>query len=287
MSESRTRLWMGAVMILAAGGVLFVDQHLHPWYPCLFVSVLLLGVCSLVELHRMLEGLPRPPLGLCVLAVVAILTAGWPANLGLTWWPTTQPWRDILVVFIAVILGAFLWEMATYTGGDGAVVRMALLVWVVGYLGLLPCCFAQLRWWPDVKGPDLRGVTALALVIFVTKSADIGAYFTGRLIGRHRMTPLLSPKKTWEGLAGGLVASMAVAIGINRLLEPLLSDDVRAALFGAVIGAAGVLGDLAESLIKRDRGQKDASQAVPGFGGVLDVVDSPIFIAPVAYWLLT
>jgi phosphatidate cytidylyltransferase len=98
------------------------------------------------------------------------------------------------------------------------------------------------------------------------------------------MSPVISPKKTWEGLAGGLVMAMLVAVVLNRLLVRLLGSDGSAAAFGAVVGLAGVLGDLAESLIKRDRQRKDASQTVPGFGGVLDVVDSVLFAAPVAYW---
>jgi phosphatidate cytidylyltransferase len=168
------------------------------------------------------------------------------------------------------------------------VVRCALLVWVAGYLGLLPAFLAQLRWWDAVEGgqADLRGEAAIGLTIFVAKGADIGAYFTGRLIGRHRMSPVISPKKTWEGLAGGLVLSMLIAVGINRLGPGLLGGDLSAAGFGLAVGGAGVLGDLAESLVKRDCRRKDASQVVPGFGGVLDVVDSVLFAAPVAYWWL-
>jgi phosphatidate cytidylyltransferase len=88
-------------------------------------------------------------------------------------------------------------------------------------------------------------------------------------------------------MAGGLVLSAAVAVAINRLApESLLHGDVMAAAFGLVVGGVGALGDLAESLIKRDCRQKDASQVVPGFGGVLDVIDAILFAAPVAYvWL--
>ena len=130
----------------------------------------------------------------------------------------------------------------------------------------------------------------LALAIFIPKCCDIGAYTAGRMVGRHRMTPVISPGKTWEGLAGGLVTAVAAAVALNRL-GPVLpgegpASDVAAAGFGLTVGGAGVLGDLAESLIKRQYRQKDASHVMPGFGGVLDVVDSILFAAPVAYcWL--
>jgi phosphatidate cytidylyltransferase len=121
--------------------------------------------------------------------------------------------------------------------------------------------------------------------MFMPKVCDIGAYFTGKALGRHRMTPVLSPGKTWEGLAGGMIASVAFALAFN-VRWPVLGGHLTAIGFGLTVGAAGVLGDLAESLIKRDCGRKDASHVVPGFGGVLDVIDAVLFAAPVAcLWL--
>jgi phosphatidate cytidylyltransferase len=126
----------------------------------------------------------------------------------------------------------------------------------------------------------------LALAIFVPKCTDIGAYFTGRFLGRHPLAPVLSPKKTWEGAAGGFLAAVLATILIDRLgpANPLREDALWEVGFGISVGGAGILGDLAESLIKRDCRQKDASHLVPGFGGVLDVVDAILFAAPVAYW---
>ncbi len=291
-SETRTRIWVGLVLILLVAAVLLLDQYLQRWltiplYPCLLVFILVLAVLSCLELHVLLAELPRPPLWLALTGCCIVVLAGWPAHLG--WMNVGQPWRTVASAFAVVVLAALLYEMSTYREPGSSVTRSALLVWMVGYLGLLPCFFAQLRWWPPDGGvgtPDLRGEAALALTIFVTKSADIGAYFTGRLIGKHRMSPVISPKKTWEGLAGGVVLSIVVAVALNRLVAPVLGSDIRAAGFGVVVGLAGVLGDLAESLIKRDCRQKDASRRVPGFGGVLDVVDSVLFAAPVAYWWL-
>jgi phosphatidate cytidylyltransferase len=163
---------------------------------------------------------------------------------------------------------------------------MALTWLTLGYLALLPCFFAQVRW---LSEDHAANSVRLALAVFVPKCCDIGAYFTGRLIGKHKMTPVLSPKKTWEGAFGGLTLATLVAIGIDQFApnSPLRQDVVWEVAFGLSVGLAGMLGDLAESLIKRDCQSKDASAAVPGFGGILDVVDAIIYSAPVCYvWFL-
>jgi phosphatidate cytidylyltransferase len=213
--------------------------------------------------------------------VIVLILANWPAH----FW-AQNAWLWVLGTFAAVTMSAFLAEMATFREPGVSVARIALALWMAAYLGLLPCFLAQLRW---LKGPDdgiSNSTLALALAIFVPKGCDIGAYFTGRFLGRHRMTPMLSPKKTWEGFVGGMAVAVGTAIGIG-LLGPVLRDSIwRAVGFGLTVGVAGVLGDLAESLIKRDCLKKDAAQSVPGFGGVLDVVDSVMFAAPVAYWWL-
>ena len=102
------------------------------------------------------------------------------------------------------------------------------------------------------------------------------------------MTPILSPKKTWEGFAGGMIGGMLVAVGVvarRPAVRRLACWKQRRS--GWSVGLAGVLGDLAESLIKRDCQTKDASHSIPGFGGLLDVVDSVLFAAPVAYLWFT
>jgi phosphatidate cytidylyltransferase len=127
--------------------------------------------------------------------------------------------------------------------------------------------------------------------VATAKGADTGAYTLGRLAGRHKLWPRLSPKKTVEGALGGLafgvVAALIVAaIARYRLRIPTFTWPM-AAIYGLVIAAVAQLGDLMESMIKRDCERKDASRAVPGFGGVLDVLDSLMFAGPVAYalWL--
>lgn len=288
----RTRLWMGAILVILAVGALVVDQRLAPWYPFLFLVVLGLALAACSELLGLLTATPRLPAWFCYTAVGALVVANWAVRLAPSFLSSaarnSEPWPWLAGVFAVVILAAFLVEMATFHEPGGSVTRIATVVWIAGYLGFLPCFLAQLRWLdaPRTESEVSRGTVALALAIFVPKCGDIGAYFTGRLLGRHRMTPVLSPKKTWEGAAGGLTAAVLATASINTL-GPVLRGTWAVAGFGITMGIAGILGDLAESLIKRDCRQKDASQVMPGFGGVLDVVDSVVFAAPVAYWWLS
>jgi phosphatidate cytidylyltransferase len=265
-------------MVAAVVAVLVVDPWLAPWYPCLFVSLVVLAMLCGAELHTLADGLPRPPRWAMLLAPGVVVASGWPPHLR----EVGEGWYAILCTFVALLLLAFLAEMAQFRGERGALTRLSLLLFATAYVGLLASFLAQLRWWGD---DTVRGSVAIALTIFVPKCGDMAAFGVGRWLGRTPMTPLLSPKKTWEGLIGGLCASVLVACLIH-LGFPVFSHLGFAALFGLSVGCAGVLGDLAESLIKRDMGQKDASGSVPGFGGLLDVVDSVLFAAPVAYWWL-
>lgn len=129
----------------------------------------------------------------------------------------------------------------------------------------------------------------LIWVLASVKSCDIGAFFTGTAIGKHKMIPWLSPGKTWEGLIGGLVTSGLVALLGSWLL---LKNGIAApgllysAIMGVFMGGFGQMGDLAASLLKRDAGVKDSGSSLPGFGGAMDLIDSPILVAPLAYWAL-
>jgi phosphatidate cytidylyltransferase len=280
----KTRLWMGTILIALVIGILLLDRP--PWYPFLLLLAVFLAAAGSVELHHLIGAAHGLPLWLSGGSVLIVLLANWPAHL----WPNVfgdDPLRLVLAAFTLVLLFGFLVEMAAFrpvsqiaekspSTSGGVVIRVALLVWMTAYLGLLPSFLMQLRW---IDAP------ALALGIFVPKCCDIGAYFTGRLLGRCPMAPILSPKKTWEGLVGGLLLSAAAAVAIHHLTL-LHGGYGAAAAFGVVVGGVGALGDLAESMIKRDGRRKDASQVMPGFGGVLDVIDSLLFAAPVAYFWL-
>ncbi len=283
----RTRVFVGSLLALGAAGVLFGDTYLAlNWFPSrfpfLFAFLMLAGVLGSRELVNLLPAAHRPSATLVTLGVLLLLAANWYRviryDLGL---PPLSVWSMLLAVFVGVLIAAFLLEMRWYSGEPGtAVPRLALTVFAVAYLGLLPSFFAQIRW---LSLAPVTSAVMLALVIFVPKCNDIGAFFTGTFLGRHKMTPTLSPKKTWEGFAGGMLTGAAAAVGLSFAAPVFRGGALEAAFFGLAVGLAGVLGDLAESLIKRDCQTKDASKSIPGFGGVLDVIDSVLFAAPVAY----
>jgi phosphatidate cytidylyltransferase len=281
---------MGTILTGLTIGVLVLDQWLAPWYPFLFVLVLLSALVGCHELLRLLRTKRRLSFCACSAAVTVLVAANWVPWVGPRLAPSLatnlDPWAWVAGAFAAVVLAAFVVEMAVFQMPGESVAHLSLTIWIAAYLGLLPSFLVQLRWLPDLQASSSgqRASAALMLAIFVPKGGDIGAYFTGRFLGRHRMAPILSPKKTWEGAAGGVTASAFAAVGIDRLGDVVRGGWPSSALLGATLGIVGMVGDLAESLIKRDCAYKDASQVVPGFGGVLDVVDSILFAAPVAYW---
>ena len=269
------------MLVLAAAGVLVGDQYLAPWFPCWFGCLMLMGVVAARELVRLFPPALRPSELLTVTGVLLALAANWhPVVRAAYAPPAPSPWALVTFVLAGVLIAAFLLEMRRYREPGPAVPRIGLTVFAVAYLGLLGSFLAQLRWvHPDAARTSL----ILALTIFVPKVGDIGAFFAGTFFGRHKMTPILSPKKTWEGAAGGLLFSVLTAAGLS-FVGPVFRHGVwEAVAFGVALCVAGMLGDLAESLVKRDCAAKDAATSIPGFGGLLDVIDSVLFAAPVAY----
>jgi phosphatidate cytidylyltransferase len=205
---------------------------------------------------------------------------------------------------VLAILGATIWLRGVEGKPLGA--AATTLLGIVYTAGMLSFGYA-IRYHDSVRGYDLVGAKHLALgalsvpiapggalLIFpllVTWASDIGAFFVGRAIGGRKLIPSVSPGKTVAGAVGGLVASMLVAwLYARSVLVPVanLGFTPWGALgFGAVISVAAQVGDLFESLLKREGGVKDSSRIIPGHGGVLDRFDSLIFVLPIAYLLLS
>lgn len=134
----------------------------------------------------------------------------------------------------------------------------------------------------QLKAAEVSGWLVLAVFLLVW-AADVGAYAAGRLLGRHKMAPVISPGKTWEGAAGGLALCLAVAVAIQMIL-PVYGSLLQWLALAALVFVFSVLGDLAESLLKRQAGVKDSGSLLPGHGGLFDRLDSLLAAAPV-FWL--
>lgn len=212
--------------------------------------------------------------------------------------------RPALVAVVALaVLAATIWLRGVDGGPLGA--AAATLLGVAYTAGMLSFAYA-IRYHDVVRGYDVVGARALSLgplsvpvapggvlLIFplvLTWASDIGAYFVGRALGKRNLIPSVSPGKTIAGAVGGLVASMVVAwLYARSVLVPVANLGFTpwgAVGFGAVISIAAQIGDLFESLLKREGHVKDSSHIIPGHGGILDRFDSLIFVLPVAYLLL-
>ena len=207
--------------------------------------------------------------------------------------------QTAVAIYGSAMAGLFLATLVIHSRKgrtDGAIHAAAAGMFTFVYLGVLPGYLMAIRSW--------HSASILIAVIAITKSCDIGAYFTGLAIGKRKLIPWLSPGKTWEGLIGGMLLAAILATilaevgnryGVNgywvreengrrfiELVYPLWFVFPA----GLLLGAIGQFGDLVASLFKRDAGIKDSGSVVPGFGGVLDIIDSPVVVAPFAYWLL-
>ena len=282
MGTMAKRVVFGILMLAFTVGILWWDHRLEQT-GCV-VGLLLAGLLAVVlavgvvEFARLAGGA-----GLPVLRPAAVVGALAVAILPV-WrqvWPVGAAGEDlVLLVAAGTVLIVFLWQMVAHRL-DQPIQRVAGTLAAVAYLGAPAGCLLAIR-----VG---SGIPVLVLFLAAVKLTDIGAYFTGSWIGRHKLIPWLSPGKSWEGLVGGLVAAVLVTGLLNWILggeSRTIMDTWWAGLFALVTGLAGQFGDLCESLLKRGAKLKDSGALVPEFGGMLDILDSPLIAAPVAYVML-
>ncbi|WP_312761510.1 phosphatidate cytidylyltransferase [Stutzerimonas balearica] len=188
--------------------------------------------------------------------------AAWVLAAAIAWW--------VFATFL--VLGYP--QSRRYWGGAGGSLAF-------GFLVLLPAwqALVLLKQWP-------MGNWLIVAVMVLVWVADIGAYFSGRRFGRRKLAPEVSPGKSWEGLFGGLVASLLVTVGVGLYRDWAPRELVLALLGAAVVVLISVIGDLTESMFKRNAGIKDSSQLLPGHGGVMDRIDSLTAAVPVFAVLL-
>ncbi|MBN2182213.1 MAG: phosphatidate cytidylyltransferase [Sedimentisphaerales bacterium] len=183
-----------------------------------------------------------------------------------------RPELYVLCIMVFSLLALFVYQNRNY-GTSGVLANCGINCLSILYLGLLSGFCVAIR-------VDF-GLWELLMFVFVIKSADIGAYSIGTLFGKHKFSPKISPGKSWEGMAGAVAAAIIAAIGFAVSCD--IMSVPAAIVFGFCFAFIGQLGDLAESMMKRDAEQKDSANKIPGFGGVLDIIDSLLVAAPFAY----
>ena len=286
------RLLVSAILIPAFAVLFYLDQRAGESAPVLLALALAIAVRSAWELAQLFRVRSFEPsfTQTAFLSCVVVISA-WVPHVSSTI-PAKGTFDTLglpLFVFAISVLWLLASNAARYREPGGRMETLGAELIIVAYVGVLLCLTAELRW---VAGAQ-AGYLVLGSLIIAAKCGDIGAYTLGRLFGRRKMAPRLSPGKTWAGAVGALIGS---ALGAWLWLgwAPPYFDSrwtgcpaVWSVVYGVVISVAGMIGDLCESLIKRDLGKKDAAALMPGFGGLLDLTDSVLYAGPIAYLLWT
>jgi len=255
-----TRVLSAVVLLpIVIGVVWFVP----PWGT--LVLALIASALAFHEYARIASALgahvPQVVSGVAVVAACALVGTGAP----------------VVIVLLSALLVTGALAVAAGQPGPAVLRDSAAAVLPIVYIGVPLGALAAIR-----SSAGREGVLLLMIVIMVSDSAQ---YYTGRAFGRHPLAPSISPKKTVEGAIGGLVfGTAALVVGSHWAFPgtPMLA----LILLGAIVSAAGIVGDLFESLLKRSAGIKDSSNLIPGHGGILDRIDSWLFAAPVFYIFL-
>lgn len=185
---------------------------------------------------------------------------------------------------ILFVLGLCVRQFVSKTNTAGLIAISTTLFGLM-YVPYLLNFIQKINFFPKLHG---NGAYYILYFVLVTKFSDVGAYCVGSLIGKHKMIPRISPGKTWEGFGGAIVVSTAASIVFAHLAGSKLEgmNIVHATILGIILSCAAVVGDLIESLFKREAGVKDSGKFFPGIGGILDLIDSILFNAPIMYLYL-
>jgi phosphatidate cytidylyltransferase len=273
---STIALWSIALLIAFSGfEILF------------WVLISLFGLIALLEFYRMLDhkGLPNFKVtGMICGAVMLVGSFYYFAKMG-----PERSYDFEVAVLLFFLLTMFARQMFARLRGDEPLQTMAYTLFGLLYVLWLYNFITKIIYVvPRSSTGAVTGQFYVLYLITVTKFSDMGAYLTGSVIGRHQMIPHISPKKTWEGFGGALVFSLLASLALYKLMPghlPVLTM-AHATVLGLLLGFAAVIGDLAESIIKRSTGVKNSGNILPGIGGALDLVDSLLFTAPLLFFYL-
>ena len=269
-------LWSVALVIVFSGYELA--------FYCLIGTV---GLIALWEFYGMLDHKGLPNFKLTAMICGAVMLIG-----SFYYFSHFGPARSYdfeVAVLLFFLLTVFTRQMFESLRDDAPLQTMAYTLFGLLYVLWLYNFITKIVYvLPRSPTGAVTGQFYCLYLIAVTKFSDMGAYLTGSVIGRHQLIPHISPKKTWEGFFGALAFSLFASVALFRLMPGHLSvlTWTHAIVLGLLLGFAAVIGDLAESIIKRSTGVKDSGNMLPGIGGALDLVDSLLFTAPLLFFYL-
>jgi phosphatidate cytidylyltransferase len=273
---STVALWSVALLIMFTG------------YEILFwVLISAFGLIGLWEFYRMLDHKGLPNFKITGMICGAVMLAG-----SFYYFSKIGPAGSydfevaVLLFFLLTVFGR---QMFARLRNDEPLQTMAYTLFGLLYVLWLFNFITKIVYLtPRSSSGQVTGQFYVLYLIAVTKFSDMGAYLTGSAIGRHLMVPHISAKKTWEGLVGAIVLALLCSLALYKLMPGHLSvlNWKHATVLGLLLGIAAVLGDLAESIIKRSTDVKDSGNLLPGIGGALDLLDSLLFTAPLMFFYL-
>jgi phosphatidate cytidylyltransferase len=255
--------------------------------PGFFVMLTLLAMVGLWEYYTMLDHKRLPNFKIIGMICGIVMSAG--SFYYMSHWGVTHAQDFELLALIGCVLVVFGRQMFQKTRDLSPLETMAYTLFGLFYVPWMFLFVSKIVYLlPRNADGHVTGHLYVLWLLVVTKFSDMGAYLTGSVIGKHPLVPHISPKKTWEGFFGALAFSTAGACGLVALKPEWFSflSQRDAVILGVGLGFAAVIGDLAESIVKRSADVKDSGQLLPGIGGALDLIDSILFTAPLLYFYL-
>jgi phosphatidate cytidylyltransferase len=280
---SFTILWTVVISALFSGHKALSDY-------VFLVIILLLAVSGLMEFYGMVQRLQYacyPKLGLCGGVLLILFTfvcvSGQFAPMVHPVTPSRMNDRETMFI-ILFVLGLCLRQFMSRRVSTG-IIAISTTLFGLMYVPWLLNFIQKINFFGQA---GVEGAYYVLYFVLVTKFSDCGAYAIGSLIGKHKMIPRISPGKTWEGFGGAVVVSTAASVLCARLAGSHLAGMTltHSIILGVILSLSAVVGDLIESLFKREAGLKDSGHLFPGIGGILDLLDSLLFNAPIMYLYL-
>lgn len=273
----------GSTVVLWTIALLTIWNGYEPGF---FVLLTALSLVGLWEYYTMLEHKRLPNfkiLGMLAGGVMSVGSYYYVSRVG----PSKAQDFEVAALLCCVLV-VFARQMFQKTRDLSPLETMAYTLFGIFYVPWMFLFVTKIVYLVPREAGHITGHFYVLWLLVVTKFSDMGAYVTGSLIGRHPMVPHISPKKTWEGFVGALVFSTGGACGLLALIPEKLKylHQTDAAILGLGLGFAAVIGDLAESIVKRSAEVKDSGQLLPGIGGALDLIDSILFTAPLMFFYL-